>query len=58
MSKVSAFRAVDNQVYVSMCSPARDMNAGYHAVSIPVLEDVTFNDGLTQWGHSMVVNPM
>jgi len=24
-------RAVDNQVYVSMCSPARDMNAEYHA---------------------------
>ncbi|KAF3760548.1 hypothetical protein M406DRAFT_63766 [Cryphonectria parasitica EP155] len=24
-------RAVDNQVYVVMCSPARDMNASYHA---------------------------
>jgi len=24
-------RAVDNQVFMSMCSPARDMNAGYHA---------------------------
>ncbi|RDB24030.1 Hydrolase C26A3.11 [Hypsizygus marmoreus] len=24
-------RAVDNQVYFSMCSPARDLNAGYHA---------------------------
>ncbi|KAF9459579.1 carbon-nitrogen hydrolase [Collybia nuda] len=24
-------RAVDNQVYVSTCSPARDLNAGYHA---------------------------
>jgi len=24
-------RAVDNQIYVSMCSPARDMSAGYHA---------------------------
>ncbi|KAL2152561.1 hypothetical protein VTH82DRAFT_5745 [Thermothelomyces myriococcoides] len=24
-------RAVDNQVYVAMCSPARDMSAGYHA---------------------------
>lgn len=24
-------RAVDNQVYVSMVSPARDMTAGYHA---------------------------
>ncbi|KZT03441.1 carbon-nitrogen hydrolase [Laetiporus sulphureus 93-53] len=24
-------RAVDNQVYFAMCSPARDMTAGYHA---------------------------
>lgn len=24
-------RAVDNQVYVALCSPARDMNATYHA---------------------------
>ncbi|KAH9019507.1 carbon-nitrogen hydrolase [Lactarius pseudohatsudake] len=24
-------RAVDNQVYFSMCSPARDLTAGYHA---------------------------
>ncbi|KAK4241427.1 hypothetical protein C8A03DRAFT_30403 [Achaetomium macrosporum] len=24
-------RAVDNQVYVALCSPARDMSAGYHA---------------------------
>ncbi|KAF9066832.1 carbon-nitrogen hydrolase [Rhodocollybia butyracea] len=24
-------RAIDNQVYFSMCSPARDLNAGYHA---------------------------
>ncbi|MCJ1224678.1 hypothetical protein MMC12_001323 [Toensbergia leucococca] len=24
-------RAVDNQVYVGVCSPARDMEAGYHA---------------------------
>ncbi|KAK4138780.1 hydrolase-like protein [Trichocladium antarcticum] len=24
-------RAVDNQVYVALCSPARDMTAGYHA---------------------------
>jgi omega-amidase len=23
-------RAVDNQVFVSMCSPARDLTAGYH----------------------------
>ena len=25
-------RAVDNQIYVAMCSPARDMSAEYHAV--------------------------
>lgn len=24
-------RAMDNQVYVALCSPARDMTAGYHA---------------------------
>jgi len=24
-------RALDNQVYFSMCSPARDLTAGYHA---------------------------
>ncbi|EIW85293.1 carbon-nitrogen hydrolase [Coniophora puteana RWD-64-598 SS2] len=24
-------RAIDNQVYFSMCSPARDLSAGYHA---------------------------
>jgi len=24
-------RAVDNQVYVAACSPARDLTAGYHA---------------------------
>lgn len=24
-------RAIDNQVFVSMCSPARDLTAGYHA---------------------------
>lgn len=27
-------RAVDNQVFVGMCSPARDMSAGYHAVRL------------------------
>src|SRR5882762_3373362 len=27
-------RAVDNQVYFSMCSPARDLTAGYHAVCL------------------------
>lgn len=24
--------AVDNQIFVSMCSPARDLSQGYHAV--------------------------
>lgn len=24
-------RAVDNQIYVAACSPARDLTAGYHA---------------------------
>lgn len=33
-------RAVDNQVYVSMCSPARDMSAGYHAVRVFILEQL------------------
>ena len=26
-------RAVDNQIFFGMCSPARDLSAGYHAVS-------------------------
>jgi hypothetical protein len=26
------YSAVDNQMFVAMCSPARDMTAGYHAV--------------------------
>lgn len=30
MSQLSS--AVDNQIFVAMCSPARDMTAGYHAV--------------------------
>lgn len=30
-SLLARARAVDNQMYVAMCSPARDMNAGYHA---------------------------
>lgn len=37
MFKASGFRAVDNQVYFSMCSPARDMSVGYHAVIIPII---------------------
>lgn len=30
-------RAVDNQVFIAMCSPARDLSADYHAVSISQL---------------------
>lgn len=30
-SLLARARAVDNQVYVALCSPARDMNATYHA---------------------------
>jgi omega-amidase len=54
---IGVSRAVDNQVYVSMCSPTRDMSARYHAVRtrndvrIPLTID-------QQWGHSMVVDPM
>jgi hypothetical protein len=48
-------RAVDNQVFFSMCSPARDMSAGYHAVSVSnlslsnVLTDVCRSSGGIQW---------
>ena len=53
-------RAVDNQVFFGMCSPARDLSAGYHAVRQNLL---TLPAGLTiadriQWGHSLVVDPM
>lgn len=34
---LTPFRAVDNQVFVAMCSPARDLTAGYHAVRFCVL---------------------
>ena len=49
-----ANRAVDNQVFVSMCSPARDMNSVYHAVRMTYLELVFFmliisGSGVTQW---------
>ena len=49
-------RAIDNQVFMSMCSPARDMNAGYHAVGTIYLEHISID--IWQWGHSMVVDPM
>jgi len=32
-------RAVDNQVYVAMCSPARDMTASYHAWGHSLIAD-------------------
>ncbi|KAF7304766.1 CN hydrolase domain-containing protein [Mycena kentingensis (nom. inval.)] len=32
-------RAVDNQVYFAMCSPARDLSAGYHAWGHSMLVD-------------------
>ncbi|KAK3308034.1 putative nitrilase [Chaetomium strumarium] len=32
-------RAVDNQVYVALCSPARDLTAGYHAWGHSVVVD-------------------
>ncbi|KAK2460522.1 hypothetical protein APHAL10511_006992 [Amanita phalloides] len=32
-------RAIDNQVFVSMCSPARDLTAGYHAYGHSIVVD-------------------
>ncbi|KAF8327054.1 carbon-nitrogen hydrolase [Amanita rubescens] len=32
-------RAVDNQVFISMCSPARDLSAGYHAYGHSMVVD-------------------
>lgn len=32
-------RAVDNQIYVAMCSPARDMSASYHAYGHSMVVD-------------------
>lgn len=32
-------RAVDNQIFVGMCSPARDMSAGYHAYGHSLISD-------------------
>ncbi|KAL4964981.1 carbon-nitrogen hydrolase family protein [Aspergillus stella-maris] len=32
-------RAVDNQVYVGLCSPARDVNASYHAYGHTLVSD-------------------
>jgi predicted amidohydrolase len=36
-------RAVDNQIYVAMCSPARDMEASYHAYGHSLLVDPMAN---------------
>ena len=57
------YSAVDNQVYFGMCSPARDMTAGYHAVSQALVVSLhNDNDGdflaKPQWGHSMMLDPM
>lgn len=38
VTHVNLYRAVDNQIFVAMCSPARDMTAGYHAVSLRVTD--------------------
>ena len=43
-----------------MCSPARDLNADYHAVCFFFITAFIHNQLLTsnmQWGHSSVVNP-
>lgn len=32
-------RAIDNQIYVALCSPARDMSAGYHAYGHSMVVD-------------------
>ncbi|RMJ27067.1 Nitrilase family protein Nit3 [Aspergillus sp. HF37] len=36
-------RAIDNQVYVAMCSPSRDMNATYHAYGHSLVADPSAN---------------
>jgi omega-amidase len=55
-------RAVDNQVFFSMCSPARDLTAVYNAVSfrdtVPRRPQIIAHPFATQWGHSLVVDPM
>ena len=56
-SHMVCYRAVDNQIYVAMCSPARDLAAEYHAVSERTLL-IHSRAHTLQWGHSSVVNPM
>jgi omega-amidase len=52
-------RAVDNQIYVAMCSSARNPEATYQAVGLPFSEMIVVKaDAEAQYGHSMVVNPL
>jgi omega-amidase len=56
----SPFRALDNQIYFAMCSPARDLTAGYHAVRMlsDLIPRVYSPVVCRKWGHSLVVDPM
>jgi hypothetical protein len=52
-------RAVDNQFYVALCSPARDLTAGYHAVSrLSTLDSGENLQFISKWGHSTLVDPL
>jgi predicted amidohydrolase len=67
-------RAVDNQMYVAMCSPARNPDVAYQAVSLFLHLQSQFqsqsqpqfsaqeveHEGMlmVQYGHSMVVDPL
>ncbi|GKT91009.1 nitrilase family protein [Colletotrichum tofieldiae] len=50
-------RAVDNQIYVAMCSPARDVDASYHAWGHSLIIDPMANvlveaeekEGIVAW---------
>ncbi|KAI2906789.1 hypothetical protein CBS63078_4953 [Aspergillus niger] len=42
-SLLARARAVDNQVYVALCSPARDMSASYHAYGHSLVADPSAN---------------
>ncbi|PYI11632.1 carbon-nitrogen hydrolase [Aspergillus sclerotiicarbonarius CBS 121057] len=42
-SLLARARAVDNQVYVALCSPARDMSATYHAYGHSLVADPSAN---------------
>ncbi|OOG00514.1 hypothetical protein ASPCADRAFT_37825 [Aspergillus carbonarius ITEM 5010] len=42
-SLLARARAVDNQVYVALCSPARDMSATYHAYGHSLITDPSAN---------------